>query len=626
VFEQPSVKRRWTYAWRIYLTSVPIANDGTPQLYQVGELNFGPAPVLTVRRDQPLIGFNVMLSVEWDAPQDYLDDLRAGTLLASDFIYDYTDGQFFWERIAIHDNRVGWSSGTDIRVQLHNQTWPCATVWGITQGNAGDNHLYVGRIFRRYASLSDSWTDTVAWSVLGHEWGHYGFGLWDEYLDAKGNDTWVGCASNFYTVPKERRASIMYWEWLTSELCSTFDPNHKHQTNTWHHTLTGGESTWQTVLRRFEDTQNPPRWILRSPVERGAIVPGPTMLPVSGWREAVITNHNANACAPFPVKVTLGASLVADALVWLEGAHPDLLQGVTNKEGRIDVYGAKNGDTLRVQKGNIVGTIPVVCTAGPAALAESPGADGAAAAASELPLQANPFAVEASVVPLSATQIEVRAQITAALLGLPGAVIWPVAAEQPLTVPLAYDSGSGRYAAVVTLDPDWGVQGHVRVQAANTQGQTAVTLVPFRIEKVVASEAIIVRSPDDVVELVLPAGSLSSDAVVSVQPVTVGSAGQDGLVRVGDAYEILVSTGQSALNATAYLHMHYPPVASGVLSATLGIYRWNEASQRWLALGGSVNGEISRVSVGVNGLSVFAVLGEPAAAQRLNLPLMIKHR
>lgn len=624
VYQKNNVKRPMTYAWRVYLTSVPIANDGTPQLYQVGDLNFGEDPVLVVRRDQPLIGFDVMLSVQWDAPQDYLDDLRAGTLLASDYIYDYTDGQFFWEHIEIKDNGVGWSTATDIRVQLHNKTWPCAAVWGITMGNVGDNHLYVGRIFRRNASQSDSWTDPVAWSVFGHEWGHYGFGLWDEYLDSEGDSTTVGCASNFWNVAKERRSSIMFYEWKSSELCSTFDPNHKHRTDTWHNTQSGGESTWQTVLRRFKDTQNPPRWILRSPVERGAIVPGPAAIPVTAWRDAVVTNAYAGACPPFDLWTSQNGHPLTDTLVWLEGAHPDLPEGLTDNSGHIVVYGAKNGDTLKAQKGNSTGSMPVSCSAGPAALTVSPRADGAAATVSELPLQANPFTVEASVVPVSPTQIQVRALITAPLLGAPSAVIWQVAAELPLTVPLAYDSGSGRYTAVVTLDPAWGVQGHVRVMATNTQGQTVVTLAPFLIQEVVASEGTIVRSPDDVVELVLPPGSLSGNAVVSIQPVTVGSAGQDGLVRVGDAYEILVSTGQSALNATAYLHMHYPPGASGVLSPTLGIYRWDQAGQRWLALGGDVDGEINRVGVGINGLSVFAVLGEPAAAQRLYLPLVIR--
>ena len=67
----------------------------------------------------------------------------------------------------------------------------------------------------------------------------------------------------------------MYFEWETSELCSTVDPNHKHNTQTQHDFLTGGETTWQTVLRRFADPAAVDRWTLRSPVERGQIVPGP---------------------------------------------------------------------------------------------------------------------------------------------------------------------------------------------------------------------------------------------------------------------------------------------------------------------------------------------------------------
>ena len=618
VFEKANYKRPGTWAWRAYQTSIPIGNDGTPQLYQVTDLNFGATPVLTVRSDQALIGFNVMLSVEWDAPQDYLEDLRAGTLLASDFVYDYTDGQFFWEHIEIKDNNVGWSNATDIRVQLDNRTWPSADVWGITKNNVGDHHLYVGRIFRRSASLSDSWTDPVAFSVLGHEWGHYGFGLWDEYLDSKGNGTSIGCASNLWSVAKERRSSIMFYEWKTSELCSTFDANHKHRTDTWHHTQSGGESTWQTVIRRYSDTLIVPRWILRSPVERGAIVPGPTSIPVTAWRDSLVYNQYAAACLPFDLWTSQNGHPITDTLVWLQGAHPDLSEGVTDNAGHITIYGAKNGDVLKAQKGNSSGSMPVVCSAGPAALD---------AAVSELPLQPNPFSIQTSILPVSVTQIQVRALITPTLLSNPTVVVWQVAAEQPITVTLTYDSGLGRYTGLVALDPAGGVQGHVRVQATDTQGRSVETLAAFRIEEVVASEATIVRSADDVVELVLPQNALSGNAVVGIQQTTLGSSGQGTLVRVGDPYEILVSTGQSALNATAYLHMHYPVGLTGVLTPTLGIYRWNESGQTWVPLGGDVDGEIHRVSVAVNELSVFAVLGRTGTTEeRVYLPVLMKRR
>jgi hypothetical protein len=557
-----------------------------------------------------------MLSVQWDAPQTYLDDLRAGTVLASDYIYDYTDGQFFWEKISIADNGAGWSTATDIRVQLDNRTWPCADVWGITDNNVGDHHLYVGRVFHRGASQSDSWTDPVSFSVLGHEFGHYGFGLWDEYLDADGEDTFVGCASNFNSVPRESRSSVMFYEWKCTELCSTADPNHHHNTDTWHNTQSGGESTWQTVLRRYKDTANPQRWILRSPVERGAIVPGPNAIPVTSWRDVNVTNNYAGACLPFDLWTSQNGHPITGTLVWLQGAHPDLSEGVTDNAGHITVWGARNGDVLWAQKGNSTGSMPVSCSPGPAALAVT---------TSELPLQSNPFTLQVNVVPVSAVQIQVRAWITPTLLGNPVALVWQVASEQAVTVTLTYDDGLGCFASLATLDPAGGVQGNVRVEATDTHGHTVVAMVPFRIEEVVASEDTIVRSADDVVELVLRQNSLSGDAVVAIQQATVGSAGQGGLVRVGDPYEILVSTGQSVLNVPGILHMHYPAGLTGILTPTLGIYRWDEGGQAWVALGGTVHDEISRVSVPVSQLSVFAVLGVPGeAGHMVYLPVVVK--
>ncbi|MBC7261906.1 MAG: fibronectin type III domain-containing protein, partial [Chloroflexi bacterium] len=91
------------WAWRVYLTNVRIANDGTPQLFEVSDIN--AEQVLTVRKNQPLIGMHVLAVVEWDANDAYMADLRQGLESASAYLYDVTDGQFFWEVIEIRDNR-----------------------------------------------------------------------------------------------------------------------------------------------------------------------------------------------------------------------------------------------------------------------------------------------------------------------------------------------------------------------------------------------------------------------------------------------------------------------------------------------------------------------------------------
>ncbi|MGB9578101.1 MAG: FG-GAP-like repeat-containing protein, partial [Halothiobacillaceae bacterium] len=191
------------WAWRVYLTNVSIANDGTPQLFEVNNIN--TEQVLTVRKNQPLVGMHVLVSVEWDANSMYLDGLRQGLESASAYLYDVGDGQFFWEVIEIRDNRSRWAEA-DIRIHASNQVWPCADVWGITAGT--DAHIYMGRYFDGNSSNTGEWIYSNGFRTFIHEFGHYGLGLWDEYLDRDGNKTSDAyCATNFDTTPSDRRSS-----------------------------------------------------------------------------------------------------------------------------------------------------------------------------------------------------------------------------------------------------------------------------------------------------------------------------------------------------------------------------------------------------------------------------------
>ena len=145
IYNQPSLKRPADPSWVVYATNVTIPVSGAPELFVLGDVGVSPDPVvIDVDGDRPLIGFRVVFSVEWDAPADYLDDLRRGAVLASQYLYDATDGQMFWEYVDIFDDRVGYD-WTDYRVQLHNKTWPCGDVGGILDGAEGV-HLDVARV------------------------------------------------------------------------------------------------------------------------------------------------------------------------------------------------------------------------------------------------------------------------------------------------------------------------------------------------------------------------------------------------------------------------------------------------------------------------------------------------
>ena len=53
----------------------------------------------------------------------------------------------------------------------------------------------------------------------------------------------------------------------------------------------------------------------------------------------------------------------------------DLVQGVTDANGYIAVYGAHNGETLSAQKDGVSGSMTVSCSPGPAVCGSPPRAD-----------------------------------------------------------------------------------------------------------------------------------------------------------------------------------------------------------------------------------------------------------
>ncbi|MGB9879253.1 MAG: hypothetical protein ACPLRM_00700, partial [Anaerolineae bacterium] len=346
-------------------------------------------------------------------------------------------------------------------------------VWGITAGT--DAHIYMGRYFDGNSSNTGEWIYSNGFRTFIHEFGHYGLGLWDEYLDRDGNKTSDAyCATNFDTTPSDRRSSIMYYQYSSTELCSDFDPNHKHRTQTWHDRRSGGESTWETVLRRFRDSSSPERWTLRSPVERGAIIPGPNAIPVEDWMQVYVTNLNTGACAPFEIIATYAGSSApvdgGDVKVIRPG--PDLEQGKTNELGRITVLGAHNGETVHVSKDDASGSMTVSCTPAGAMTLQS------------LALTPDPFTLQVHIVPLGTQSMRVEVKASAALAGNPSVSVWQAGAEEPIAVPMTYNAGTGWYSGNALLNAALEAQGSIEIVATNASAQTVRRDVAFDLEPV----------------------------------------------------------------------------------------------------------------------------------------------
>jgi hypothetical protein len=140
-----------------------------------------------------MIGFRFMVSIEWDADQEYVDSLSAWLSKSSDFLLDITDGQAYIERVAISDAKQLWGA-KDIAFETSNTVWPHVNqLGGLYYGRAFQwlGHAaymprahYGDRNWNRDISAQTDWLGRVGTSVtttLVHELGHHVFGFVDEY-------------------------------------------------------------------------------------------------------------------------------------------------------------------------------------------------------------------------------------------------------------------------------------------------------------------------------------------------------------------------------------------------------------------------------------------------------------
>jgi hypothetical protein len=182
---------------------VPISSTATYTLYFTsaaptsGGLAMRPVSTpgvqtLTVSPSNPLILFNLKVSLEWDARKDtrFTNQLRFDLQRASELLYDWTDGQAALGDITIYHNREHWETA-DVRIYASNRLRPSAIQGGIVASPRPDpqkpeivyapGQVRMGATWNRYGeagdSLSEDWPRTFA-----HELGHYALFLDDNYL------------------------------------------------------------------------------------------------------------------------------------------------------------------------------------------------------------------------------------------------------------------------------------------------------------------------------------------------------------------------------------------------------------------------------------------------------------
>ena len=127
--------------------------------------------------------FNVLVAVEWKMSPGYFQQLQAAFRLASDLLYDVTNGLMAFGQVIFGGE--SWMDFADIQITSSNQTLPRSWVSGLLDPDKY-NPIRIGRgawVRNQYEVIP--WVEAEGYHAIVHEWAHYALGNRDEYLPAE---------------------------------------------------------------------------------------------------------------------------------------------------------------------------------------------------------------------------------------------------------------------------------------------------------------------------------------------------------------------------------------------------------------------------------------------------------
>lgn len=616
------------WAYRVYLTSVEISPDGTPQLHTVQDLS--QPQTLTIRESNALIGFNIVVSIEWDAGPEYWAELQTGFEKASTYLYDASDGQMLFERVTIYDNGQHWADA-DYQIAASNQVRPEAIVGGLLTKN---QHVSLGRYWDGEIANKGSWDQSEGFRTLVHEFGHYGLHLYDEYFYFSESVEKLLKYETVCTLNRENpqsdfhngtaaASSLMDDQHSTSEFCSSLGAN-PHNHSTLQH-LFHGESCWDTIVKHYKDDQSAQRWDLQTPVTRRQVAPGPDSIPVAIWTEILKgADADTGTCAEYPKRDVEDASgaPVQGASVWLKKGSRRIYQGRTISSGAIRLLGAAEGDVtyVRGRRGNY-GYETVTCQnsqSGQSTTADDP----------EIILRPAPFPVDLTAQPGdTAYKLDVHVTAGTILAGSPQVDVYQSGATGPLAVSMTYDAAGNRYTGVAGLDPNLPQAGAIEVQALDGEERSVQVLDSFSLVEATTGLDLILYSGDGQVELYLPKDALTASGRLSINPVGLPGPLPGELVILSGPYA-LEPGGEVGLKDHAGLTLRYPADEGTKQNSNLStakVYRWDSTTSKWAVLESSAFPDLLQAYASIKGFGIYAVMARETHARGLYLPLLLRN-
>jgi formylglycine-generating enzyme required for sulfatase activity len=382
-----------------------------------------------------------------------------------------------------------------------------------------------------------------------------------------------------------------------------------------------GQSDWETIvdIDLYKDAQSPAQWQLKTPATHGALVAGPTAIPVGGWTTVFLgADANTGVCDPSPTfRVEhLWGSPAAGASIVLRKSDRDILQGETDDQGEITILGAADGERIVASLWGVdlrINSTEVDCSSGLQSLASQ---------STVIVLEPAAFELRVSAVPGDLPdQVVIRVKATAQLSANPVVDLTQSGADA-VPVPMTYDAGTQSYTGSVVLRTDLPQSGVLVATAVDLQQQEVQVASAFNLSEVLRNEDMTVWSSDGQAELYIPAGSLSADGQISIGRAELASSLSEGLEVISGPY-LLQATAGVLLSGTASLAMYYLSAGGGLDTvdwSTAQIYKWQDPV--WQPLPSTVSEQMSVVSAAIDSFGTYALLAE--RKNRVYLPLVMR--
>jgi len=261
-----------THAFTLYYTSAAPTLTGLA-LQPVTQAG---VQTLTVSAANPLVLFDLDITLEWDARNDdlFLEQLDSAIERSSNVLFDVSNGQMALGKVRIHQAKEDWVAA-DIVLYASNSIHPRASMGGVVitpTNEIGVSGVISNAYLPGQIRMGPNWDPfgqnqaelTEDWSrALAHELAHYLLFLPDNYLGIRDNLLHItNCRGSFMTNAHDAEG---YSEFLTrSDWLDDCQQTVAQR-------LTG-RTDWETILRFFP-------W-LHAPAA-AADLPGPSVLPLS---------------------------------------------------------------------------------------------------------------------------------------------------------------------------------------------------------------------------------------------------------------------------------------------------------------------------------------------------------